>query len=140
MSFVNEIIGEEDKSKIDWTKFKAWPFSQPHKPWKWTIDKERNAFLVSLEGCGPYGERPEVFVLCWRKEIIRFEAEIHSDSEAATGFDLFWIIRNLGIPDSLKLKREEIIDDLKEAIEAYGVNYRRERVGAVHVEITGTDA
>jgi hypothetical protein len=138
--FVNEIIGEEDKSKIDWSKFKAWPFSQPHQPWKWTVDKDRNVFLVSLEGRGPYGERPEVYVLCWRKEIIRFEAEVRSDSLAAADFDLFWVIWNIKIPDHLKLKREEIISDLREAIDAHGVTYRREQIRSVHVEITVVQA
>ena len=45
MAFVNELISEEDKQKIDWSKFIAWPFSKPHRPWKWTIDRERDVFL-----------------------------------------------------------------------------------------------
>jgi hypothetical protein len=52
MAFINELISDEDKKKIDWTKFKAWPFTPSITPWKWTIDRERDVFLYHSEGVG----------------------------------------------------------------------------------------
>jgi hypothetical protein len=135
MSFVNELISEKDKKKIDWSKFKAWPFSQPHHPWKWTIDRVRDVFLVALEGRGPDGDRPETYAFSWKNEVIRFEASINSGNEIASDFDLFWCIYKIKIPPHLASKHDEILNDLKEAIDAYGMTYKREHIKSVHIEI-----
>jgi hypothetical protein len=135
MTFINELIPEEDKQKIDWTQFKAWQFSKPHRPWKWTIDRDRDIFLVGLEGRGPDGERPETYALSWKGVVIRFEAERHSDSMATTNFDLFWKIFNIYIPPHLEGQYLEILDTLKEAIDAHGSTYKRDQVKSVHIDI-----
>jgi hypothetical protein len=135
MPFINELIPEEDKAKIDWTKFKAWPFSKPLDPSKWTIDHESNVFLVRLAGRGPYGERPVTYALCWKGEVIRFEAEETGKGEFKTGVDMFWRIYNVGIPSYLREKQEKILSALKEAIDAHGSIYDREHVKSVHIEI-----
>lgn len=135
MAFVNELISDEDKQKIDWTKFKAWSFSNPHRPWKWTIDRERDVFLVALEGRGPDGERPETYALYWKGDVIRFEAERDGKGMFATGIDMFWKIFNACLPQQLEPQRQEILTVLREAIDAHGSIYEREQVKSVHIEI-----
>lgn len=135
MAFVNELISEEDKQKIDWTQFKAWPFSQPYRPWKWTIDRMQDVFLVALEGRGPEGERPETYALYWHGDVIRLEAERNGKGMFANGVDMFWRLFNINIPQHLKQQRQEILTALREAIDAHGSIYEREQVKSVHIEI-----
>jgi hypothetical protein len=137
MAFVNELISEEDKQKIDWTKFKAWPFSDSHRPWKWTVDRERDVFLVMLCGRGREGEHPEVYALSWKGHFIRFEAESGGKGMFSTGVDMFWKIIKIDIPEKLKHRREEILEILKEAIDAHGSVYEREQIKSVHIEFIG---
>ncbi|MDR3394135.1 MAG: hypothetical protein P4L70_03950 [Parasulfuritortus sp.] len=133
MAFVNELISDEDKQKIDWTKFKAWPFSDPHRPWKWTIDKERNVFLIPLGGGGPDGDRPDVFALHWDGQVIRFEAEITGSGTGKFWDTLFWKINNLAIPDNLHSQKEKILESVVNAIRAHGRFFSTEHVKTVHV-------
>jgi hypothetical protein len=135
MAFVNELINEEDKQKIDWTKFKAWTYSKPHRPWKWTIDRERDVFLVGLIGRGRENDHPEVYALSWKGNVIRFEAESEGKGYFASGVDMFWKIFNIYIPPYLEGQRQEILSTIKEAIDAYGATYKREQVKSVHIEI-----
>jgi len=135
MAFVNELISEEDKQKIDWSKFKAWPSSKPHRPWKWTIDRERDVFLIGLVGRGREDDHPEVYALSWKGDVIRFEAESGGKGMFTTGVDMFWKIFNIYIPSHLERQRQEIIETLKEAIDAHGATYKREQVKSVYIDI-----
>lgn len=135
MTFVNELISDEDKKNIDWTKFKAWPFSEPHRPWKWTIDKNRDVFLVALEGRGRESERPETYALYWKGVVIRIEAERDGKGAFSTGIDMYWNVLNIEIPMSLKRQNQEILTTLKESLDAHGSIYEREQVRSVYIQI-----
>jgi hypothetical protein len=135
MAFVNELINNEDKQRIDWGKFRAWSFSDPHLPWKWTIDKGRDVFLVMLGGRGREGEHPETYALSWKGEVIRFEAERDGKGMLTTGVAMSWRIFNISIPQHLDRQRDEILIVLREAIASHGSVYDRERVASVHIEI-----
>lgn len=134
MAFVNEFISEEDKQKIDWTKFKWWKNSDPHRPWKWTIDRERDVFLVMLVGRGREGDHPELYALCWKGDVIRFCAERDGNGMFATGVDMLWKIFNIEIPPNLEGVKEEVLSVLREAIDAHGSVYDRTHVKSVHIE------
>lgn len=134
MEFVNEIISEEEKRRIDWTQFKWWPSSDPHRPWKWTIDRDRDAFLVMLVGRGRDGDHPEIYAFYWKGDVIRFEAESDGKGMFATGVDMFWKVSNIEIPLHLQKQQEEILIALRAAIDAHGSIYDRENVKSVHVE------
>ncbi|MCB5187248.1 hypothetical protein LG200_04410 [Methylobacillus caricis] len=136
MAFVNELINEEDKKRIDWSKFKAWAFSQPHKPMRWTIDRDRNFFFVFLDGPGREHERPEIYVLYFEGNIIRVEAEVSSKGNPLTGSDVLWNIFNVNIPVHIEKKRDEILTVLQEAIYAHGALYRINPVNSVHIEFS----
>lgn len=137
MAFINELIPEADKARIDWSKFKAYPFSDSHRPWKWTVDRERDVFLVALDQVGhdDTGTRPDVYALCWKGEVIRFEAQSSSKGVFATGVDMHWKISNIDIPQHLENRRQEILTVLREAIDAHGATYKREPVKVVHIDI-----
>ncbi|HSD40080.1 MAG TPA: hypothetical protein VLC92_21450 [Rhodocyclaceae bacterium] len=134
MAFVNELIGEEDKKKIDWTEFKWWERSDPHRPWKWTIDRERDVFLVGLVNRGRDGDHPEIYALSWKGGVIRFSAESGGQGMFTTGVDMFWKVFDIEIPSHLEIQRQEILSVLVEAIDAHGSVYDRSHVKSVHVD------
>jgi hypothetical protein len=136
MAFVNEVISEADKSKYGAFNFKS-PFTgDPVSPRKWAIDRERDAFLVSLGGRG--GERSEIpafFVLVWKGEVIRFDAFTKGRGDAQSGVEKWWNIFAISIPKHLESQREEILQLIREAIEVCGQHFDRAYVKAVHIGI-----
>lgn len=122
MSFVNELISEDDKQKIDWTKFKAYSYSNPHSPWKWTIDRVRDVFFIPLEHTGydDTNTRPDIFVLYWKKTVVRVEARVTGTGEGKFWDTLFWRVSKVDIPVELQSQRDEILSTLKEAFCAHG--------------------
>lgn len=135
MGFINERISEADKARINWSKFKAWPFSTPSQPSWWTIDREKDVFLVMLEGRGPDGERPETYALVWKGNVIRFEADVSGQGVGKFWETVFWKLRSVDIQAHLQQSKEEILDDLKAAIDAHGRFFDREHIKCVHIEM-----
>lgn len=136
MAFVNELISEEDKQKIDWSKFKTWSYSKPHRPWKWTIDRERNTFFIPLDqpGYDDTNTRPEIFALYWKNEIIRVEARVSGTGVEKSWDTLTWTVDRIIVPENLQSEQDEIIHILKEALSVYGWLFGIEPVKAVYVE------
>ena len=135
MAFVNELIPEADKARIDWSKFKAWPFSRPPRPSRWTIDLEKDVFMIMLEGRGPDGERPETYALSWKGQVIRFEANVSGHGTGKFWETICWRLQSVDIPAHLQHLKEEILDDLKAAIDAHGRFFDRENIVSVQIEI-----
>jgi len=53
MAFVNEAVPEEQKSKFDpKVFFNPTQFNGPIEMFRWTIDRERDVFLIRLGGGG----------------------------------------------------------------------------------------
>jgi len=129
MAFVNEKISEIDKPQYDQFQFRSQLTSQ-EKPlipaYKWTIDRERDTFLVFLEGQGSEatGSRiPIFFALVWKNKVIRFEGfcELigkHEGERVCT-----WKITKLLIPDGFRVEQEIIIGLIKEAMDAFRFMY-----------------
>jgi hypothetical protein len=137
MAFINELISDVDKARIDWSKFKAYSYSDSHRPWKWTIDRERDVFLVglALDGYDDTGTRPDIYILYWKGDIIRVEARSNSKGGFETGVDMHWKISKIDIPSHLEHLRQEIVMVLREAIDAHGLTYKREPVKFVRIDI-----
>lgn len=137
MAFMNELIPEIDKFFVDWSKFKANPFSDAHRPWKWTVDRERNVFFVALDRAD-YEDivpRPDVYALCWKGEVIRIEAKFTSNGMSTAGVEMHWTISDISIPGHLESQRQEVLGLLRDAIDAHGATYRRESIKAIHINI-----
>jgi hypothetical protein len=67
MAFVNEAVPEEQKSKFD-SKifFNPFSFNEPIRPFRWTIDRERDVFLIYLGGGGRSRRDPNYLRLAGR--------------------------------------------------------------------------
>jgi len=136
MAFVNELIPEEEKAKFTFPVYTERDGSKPTL-YKWTIDREREIFLVKTkkEG-GGYDGTPvrNSFALVWKGELIRFTGEqsFIGSTDAAT--ILSWRIFRLEIPPALQNRKDEVLQLIREALDAQGLLYNRSRVIALNVE------
>jgi hypothetical protein len=136
MAFVNELIPEEQKDKFPFPVHIAYDGSKPTL-WKWTIDRERDAYLVvtNVLGGGYEGTPPdEYYVLSWGGELVPFAAEQHLAINTQKGDVLTWKIHRLDVPPSLQERRGQVLQLIREALDAQGLLYNRSRVSAVNVQ------
>jgi len=140
MAFVNEEYSAEEKPLVDSLVEKRPSLTQvPGSSW-WTVDRERNAFLVIVgkEG-GTYEGTQETkhYVLSWQGELIRFAGDpvlSHTSKNGTVSTVMSWRIHQLFIPVPLKQNYYEVRQLICEALDALGWLYSRERVVAVHVD------
>lgn len=136
MAFVNELIPEEQKDKFPFPVFTRPDGSKPTL-WKWTIDRERNAYLVvtNVLGGGYEGtHQDEYYVLNWEGELISFAAEQHLAINTQEGDVLTWKIHRLDVPPSLEERRDQVLQLIWESLDVQGLLYNRSRVSAVNVQ------
>lgn len=134
MAFINEEISVSEKGSIDWSQFKPWPSSEPVEPMWWTIDRDKDVFLVMLEGRRAERESPDVFALSWKGNFIRFEVDVSTRGTAHDAIVL-WKLLLIQIPSRLENLRSAILEDLKEAIDANGMLFSREGIRSVQIEL-----
>jgi hypothetical protein len=133
MAFINELIPEGDKARIDWSKFDQLPLGKNFDRSWWTVDKENGVFLVRLARRGPAGTWPDIFVLSWKGTLFVFELEGHSQGDFASGIEMFWKVLRFDRGNTPECDHE-IQEAFKEAIRQYGWNYNCQGVQSVHVE------
>jgi len=120
MGFVNFLMTDEDKEKI---YFPVASSSDGRRTtlWKWTVDEERNAFMVlaGIEG-GPHADTDEEFrfVLVYKGFRIGFLAEKDSMQRKCTGRDIFWRVYGVGFPETVS--RDEVQDLIVDALTVFG--------------------
>lgn len=134
MAFINELIPEADKARIDWSKYKDLTLGKNFEPSRWTVDKEREIYLLRLIRRGPAGAWPEMFVLNWGNTLIVFEVDGESKGDFTSGIDMFWKVLRFHIPDVLQVERDKIIKTFEEAMEQFGCNYNCDKVRSVRFE------
>ncbi len=124
MTFVNELVPEEQKDKFDPEVLYISPATPTSMPYCWAIDRERDMFLIRvgagrIEGEGKPGEADyhslHFFRFSLKGQLIRFEAQV-SSYENEDGWTIDWFVTNLKIPSELLDRENEIIALLKEAI------------------------
>jgi hypothetical protein len=135
MAFVNELVPEEQKSKFDpKVFFNPTQFNGPIEMFRWTIDRERDVFLIRLGGGGREPEIPKLFALSWKGNVVKFDALIHSKGTKEVGLTVDWNVSNVHIPPQLEMEREEVLKLLKEGLDAMGSSIC-DRNGVVAVNV-----
>ena len=125
MAFVSEIISDEDKSRYDLGVIKRPPiYLQPVNPTTWTIDRERNAFLITTTRGTVDHQNLVQFSLWWNGDVIRIDTEMNSVGKFNEHVDIVWNLLSLWIPKSSVVSREDVIKALKEALIAYRAGVR----------------
>lgn len=136
MAFVNELIPEEQKDKFPFPVHIGYGGSKPTL-YKWTIDRERDAYLVltNVWGGGYEGTPPDhYYILSWKGELVSFAAEEHLAINKEKGDVLTWKVHRLDIPPALQEHRDEVLSLIREALDAQGLVYDRSRIAAVNVQ------
>lgn len=132
MAFVNETISEVDKEKLKAFNFKNPVTDVPFIATKWTVDRKRDIFFVTLGGQGSYNtEIPMFCALVLQNEVIALETYSDGIGSFESGFDISWKVTKILIPESLETKQDLIIVLIKEALDAYGSGYRRDHIKKV---------
>ncbi|WP_150269086.1 hypothetical protein [Paenibacillus tepidiphilus] len=135
MAFISERIAEADREQLHSLQLKD-PFTnQPLQPRRWTIDRERNAILVGLGGQGIYGgETPLLYVLVWNHHFIYLDTFKAGEGNLSTGIEMFWKVTKIEAPGELHRNHEELVDVIREALDAEGYAGRRDCVTKVNFE------
>lgn len=136
MTFVNEHIPETEKEKFTFPVFTRPDGSKPTLSW-WTIDRERNAFLVitNILG-GGYEGTPEThyYVLSWNGNLIRFAGDPQTSGSMETGQVMSWRLHHLVIPPALQNSQKEVLQLIREALDAKDWPYRRSSFVTLNIE------
>ena len=106
MSFVNELIPEDDKKKLDPSLYKSKLGGNPIHLWKWTIDRGQDAFLLFSDG--GRDDIPEFYILTWKGQLIRFSAFVTGDGNRSTGVSLMWRVSRVDIPTAIEASRPKV--------------------------------
>jgi hypothetical protein len=122
MAFKNEYIPEADYEKYDLLKIcgEHNEINRGHMYSRdWTIDRERNAFLIQV-----WSHRDaefDGFAFYWKGEWISLEMRITGvgnnpvDSSDWTGY----LVKGFVVPVSLTAMQQEVVDAFKQALAAY---------------------
>ncbi|MCX4029871.1 hypothetical protein H0A36_02630 [Endozoicomonas sp. SM1973] len=142
MTFINELIPEEEKAKIDFQQFTSIDVRNIDSEFldTWTVNKEFNAYLIYLTGSAPNG--PDYFGLYYNDNYFQFSAfsdiKISSDEKKIN-----WKLQGMRVPvELLHKKNNDNLADLKKSIEsliqsalkAYGYLYKLDKDESVTVE------
>ena len=137
MAFINEYISEEDIEKYQINELMnsyqgEGQFPDEFYPHRWTIDKERESWFMwvdtptdPLDYTRSTGER--IFILHYKGEnieiVLRKDFNESSSKLTDNPFYVTWKLDRINKPETLKdVSDEEIIEVLREALNAYGAD------------------
>lgn len=109
MGYVNERVPEEEK------KAYMIPGYKEITPFCWTIDKEKN---IKLFDYWTNIDNPKEihFAMIWNEIVVDIVLV-----KNVKGNSVRWDLKGISIPDSLLSIREEVIDELRQAIRTFGL-------------------
>ena len=83
---------------------------------------------------GAEPERPELYALSWKGNVVKFDAAGHSEGSRQVGWVVDWQVSNVRIPAALEAQREEVLQLLIEGLDAMGNSIcSRDNITAVNV-------
>ncbi len=122
MAFVNELVTEEQKTKID-PKIFYRAYRGPRDLYRWVVDREREVFVVHVGSGLPWdgtGPRPgEYFALSWKGEVVKFEALVVAEGTRQS-WKGHWDVMEVHIPDAFSARRDEVLELIREGLMAMG--------------------
>jgi hypothetical protein len=125
MAFVNEAIPEQDKQKVNAlinyqtiSAIDRW-VHQFGEPRLWTVDRERDVYLIDLGGGGGPDDtgRMPYAALAVGDQVVLFNVVGHAQGCGEKGLKWHKVIYNLYIPQSLEFRRDEIKHLIRSALE-----------------------
>jgi len=119
MAFVNEYVSPQDVKKYDLDGIKQRFGKDPDIRYQWTVDRERNVFLMWMEAGREERSHDETFSMHFKGTNFLVHLVGFSAGKIAEKVTTTWQLEKLGIPPELESRRSEIIDALKEALTEY---------------------
>ncbi len=119
MAFVNEWVSKEDVKKYDLESIRAKVTGERLLNYVWTVDRERNVFLMRYRvGRDEFSNEID-FLLSWDGVIHTFGLSKYNDRfEGIEDLTTTWRMRWVRYAGGIHSK-EEVIDTLKQALGAY---------------------
>lgn len=119
MSFVNEFISEAD--------FAKYGISEINQKWgvenyrsHWTIDRSRDVYVREVGSDREELGRHKYYTLYWKGALLNAKLEVHGAANLMDFGDPDYKLLNIDIPPALADQRDEILQDLKDALTAFG--------------------
>lgn len=122
MTFIFEKIQDQDKAKFDVCGFRTFLTRDPIPATYWAIDRERDAFLVTLGG-GTMEDVPHFAALVWQSNAINICANQIYRGSPATGVSVEWSNFSVDIPISLKEHEAEIRQMIEDGLTVYELSH-----------------
>jgi hypothetical protein len=153
MAFVNEYVLAEDVKNYEldglinkYRKLDSGTLPQPGFKYSWTIDRDKNTFLIlvhTIEECGPSGRMEptnrRIFLLVVDGHTVQVEVELLPASSIKffeSPFNIVWKLNSL-TPESLpNLSKENICQILRSALECYGYDGARKQIANTLVKLS----
>lgn len=135
MAFQNELIPEAAKQSFDFSIFKrhGGPIDVSSPFETWTIDHERNAFLICTSfGAGPDGQGSSIFNLWWNGEVANVQALLQTHNDAQGRLIVKWNYVDVYLAPPLESRRQEWTNAAREALLAFGVGGGIPKPGLKH--------
>lgn len=136
--FKNETISAEDKAQFDCSNLRATYLTPPVDPYKWTVDRARDAFLIRLfplrEDRGPL--LMAHFVLFYQGLQVRIACDVTSWPKGDAWDELNWLIIEIDAPPSLTKNADEFYSMVEEAIAAHGWNYDSSAIRVARIRMS----
>jgi hypothetical protein len=123
MAFVNEKIPEQDRPRftavINYENLRKQaryiPEFQSDLLTRWTIDREREAYVIFITGGGR--EQLDYYALIIDEQSVVFNVDRKGKGNDSIGIQGHWNVYDLLIPPSLESRREEIKQLIREGLE-----------------------
>ena len=120
MTFINEYIPEADKKKYNITPGSDFYLTSTEG---WTVDRERDMFLLPRTGLGPESEPGlRYWAFYWRGHLLNVRLKSIDSGCDATGTHGWGRTKLLSMgdmPPELQAQRAKIVADLKDALTAH---------------------
>lgn len=129
MAFVNEYIPEDDRER-----YNIKPTNHFYQAGisSWTVDRERNIFLMRRTGPSPENRSGETeWAFHWRGHLLEVVLRLLAsggDPKGGHGWARFKLLAIRGLPAEVGRSRDDIVRDLRDALVAHkdsGVFSRR---------------
>jgi hypothetical protein len=120
MPFINEYIPEEDKKKYNIKPGSNFYLTSTEG---WTVDRERDIFLLPRTGTGPESEPGlRYWAFFWRGHLLDIRLKSIDSGCDTSGTHGWGRTKLLGIgnmPSELQAQRGQVVADLKDALTAH---------------------
>ncbi len=122
MAFVNEYASPEDVKIYDLDGINQRFGKDPALRYQWTIDRERNVFLIWMEAGREEFAARQTFLLWWQGISVFVRLLSATTGTLDSQVTSRWQLQQIDLSPELDAKRTEILETLKDSLVAYKVS------------------